>query len=248
MPEARRSPGRPHTPVARSKLLAIAREVFAERGYGAASLADVANRAGLRKASLFHHFASKETLYNEAMGEMIGELHAHVLEAGRSGAAKATSFAERLDRLGEAIVRYLGGNPPAARLLLREIIDTGPFAGGPGQLAIRAVIDATVAFLRGAPSTRSERDVRHLAMSIIGVHLTYFAAHEAASGVLGASVFSSEMVEERVAALLGHVRSLAGARPRRGRVSASGGGGRKAPGSRRRGAATGARRPAARRG
>jgi AcrR family transcriptional regulator len=254
MPEARRSPGRPHTPVSRSKLLSIAREVFAERGYGAASLAEVASRAGLRKASLFHHFASKETLYNEALGEMLGDLHSHILEAGRPkagegrrGAPKA-SFVERLDRLSEAMVRYLGAHPPAARLLLREIIDGGPFATGPGLAVIGAVLDATLSFLRSAPSARSERDVRHLALSIIGVHLTYFAAADVSGASLGASVFAPEMVEERVGALLGHVRSLAGARARRARVSASRGGDRSAKGSRPRGTAARPRRAAPRRG
>ena len=246
MRDAARSPGRPHTPVARSKLLSIAREVFAETGYGAASLAEVARRAGLRKASLFHHFASKEKLYLEALAEMVGELHAHVVEAGRPKG----SFAQRLDRLGEAIVRYLGANQPAARLILREIVDRGPFASGPGAPAIRAVIEATVGFLRGA-GERAEREVRHLAISIIGLHLIYFAAADVCSRTLGQSVFSPEMVEERVKAVLRHVRRLAGASSRRqargqARVSATGGEKSTARGPRREGAAR-SRRPAPRR-
>ena len=58
-----RSVGRPKNPVSRQFLLEKAREAFAQEGFAGASMGDIAQRAGLRKSSLFHHFPSKEALY-----------------------------------------------------------------------------------------------------------------------------------------------------------------------------------------
>ena len=51
----------------REEILDQATQLFAERGYEGTSMADFAERVALRKASLFHHFASKEALYVEVL-------------------------------------------------------------------------------------------------------------------------------------------------------------------------------------
>ncbi len=49
----------------RTRLLQVARDIFAERGYQATTMDDVATAAGFTKPILYQHFASKESLYNE---------------------------------------------------------------------------------------------------------------------------------------------------------------------------------------
>jgi AcrR family transcriptional regulator len=49
----------------RADLLAAAARVFAERGYEAASVTDLAKAAGYTKGALYAHFASKEALFLE---------------------------------------------------------------------------------------------------------------------------------------------------------------------------------------
>ena len=89
-----------------------ARDCFAELGYSGASMNAIAQRAGIRKASLFHHFAGKEKLYIEVLSSVISELTVFVQDAGLGEGA----FATRLDRLGELSERWLSQNPSAARL------------------------------------------------------------------------------------------------------------------------------------
>ena len=47
----------------RSLLLDAAEEVFAEKGFGAATLDDIAHTAGYTKGAIYKHFATKEDLF-----------------------------------------------------------------------------------------------------------------------------------------------------------------------------------------
>jgi AcrR family transcriptional regulator len=46
----------------REEVVAAAARIFAERGYAAVGMRDVAEAVGIRGASLYHHFASKEDI------------------------------------------------------------------------------------------------------------------------------------------------------------------------------------------
>ena len=50
-------------------LLTSARKAFAERGYAATSLEDLARTLGLTKAAVYHHFASKRALLEALLEE-----------------------------------------------------------------------------------------------------------------------------------------------------------------------------------
>src|SRR5438477_215898 len=54
----------------RSQLIAIATRMFAERGYEDTSIEAVLREAGVSRGSLYHHFASKEALF-EAVAEEV---------------------------------------------------------------------------------------------------------------------------------------------------------------------------------
>lgn len=48
----------------RKRILEVATELFADRGYADTSLAEIARRVGIRAQSIANHFASKEDLYD----------------------------------------------------------------------------------------------------------------------------------------------------------------------------------------
>lgn len=50
----------------RQQILAAAVDAFARSGYDAASLADIANRAGVKKALVQYHFSTKQQLWRQA--------------------------------------------------------------------------------------------------------------------------------------------------------------------------------------
>lgn len=65
----------------RGALLLHARDVFAEEGYGDASLDEIVRRAELTKGALYHHFGGKLDLYCGVVEEMAAELRSGVEEA-----------------------------------------------------------------------------------------------------------------------------------------------------------------------
>ena len=208
MTAAPRRAGRPRNPVPRERLLDVARDAFAELGYAGASMSEIAGRAGIRKSSLFHHFTTKDALYLEAVGATLAPLGLVVVEAASSPGA----FDERMDRLGRAVSGYLGGNPQAARLLVREVLDRGPFVAGEGKGAVQVLLETIRAFLEGGMrgGLIPRQDPAHLTLTIIGLHLFYFAGEPLVHGILDQDLFARDAVAGRTEAVVRQVRALLG--------------------------------------
>jgi AcrR family transcriptional regulator len=72
-------------------LLAAAMVVFADQGFGRATLQDVADRAGVTKGALYHYFDSKNQLFIELVRDQLGGLIA-------AGAARVEAADPSLSR------------------------------------------------------------------------------------------------------------------------------------------------------
>ncbi|MGA7746736.1 MAG: TetR/AcrR family transcriptional regulator [Candidatus Aquilonibacter sp.] len=67
----------------------VAFAIFAERGFDAASMEDVARAAGITKASIYHHVPSKEALLARGLDRALAALFGVLDEpAARSGSAR----------------------------------------------------------------------------------------------------------------------------------------------------------------
>jgi TetR/AcrR family transcriptional regulator, cholesterol catabolism regulator len=58
----------------REELLAIAAELFAQRGFKNTTVRDIADAAGILSGSLYHHFDSKESMVDEILSTFQGDL------------------------------------------------------------------------------------------------------------------------------------------------------------------------------
>ena len=71
---------------AREEILDAAAELFAERGYAATSTRLIAETVGIRQASLYYHFASKEQILAELLEDTVRPSLAYAEQlAGRPG-------------------------------------------------------------------------------------------------------------------------------------------------------------------
>jgi AcrR family transcriptional regulator len=80
------------------ELVAAALDVFVERGYEAATLADVARRAGVTKGTIYLYFESKEALFKAVVRETIVPVIAQGEALAQSFTGSARELLERLVR------------------------------------------------------------------------------------------------------------------------------------------------------
>lgn len=110
-PEQRR--GRPGYD--RAGILEVAVAAFNEHGYDATSIAMLAERLGLSKSAVYHHFPSKEAMLAAALDEALGGLEAVLAEPG----GFAGPPADRLRHVLLGAVHVLVDRLPQVTLLLR---------------------------------------------------------------------------------------------------------------------------------
>jgi AcrR family transcriptional regulator len=174
-------------------------------------MSDLADEVGLRKASLFHHFASKEVLYAAVLERLLEEVGAAIAE----NALLPGTFAERLDALTDGITKLLGAQPFAARLLIREVMDWGPVVRDHLADKIMMVLGASEAFIRAGQEAGAftPMDPRQLVLSLTGLHFMPFAIGGIVERFIGASPSSSSFVEPRRDAAREQVRQLVLTKP-----------------------------------
>jgi AcrR family transcriptional regulator len=119
---------------ARTRLVAEASRIFAEKGYAGASTREICLAAGLNVAAIHYHFGDKDGLYRAVLLGPIEGIAAQL--AGFDD--PALSLAEALRRLLGPFVGADGAAAPEAedgvRLYLREMIEPTPvFAAAIGQ-------------------------------------------------------------------------------------------------------------------
>lgn len=72
------------TTTTRDRILSAAQELMQTRSFTGFSFDDLAKRVGIRKASLYHHFRSKDELGAQVLGTMTERLEAASLATGAS--------------------------------------------------------------------------------------------------------------------------------------------------------------------
>ena len=99
-------------------ILAVAVAAFNEHGYDATSIGMLAERLGLSKSAIYHHFGSKDEMLDRALDSALGGLEA-VVDAPRPDDAGAADAVARLEHVLRGAVHVLVDQLPAVTLLLR---------------------------------------------------------------------------------------------------------------------------------
>ena len=89
MPKKKKKPGRLTAAARRAQLIEIGREVFAERGFGATSVEEIAARANVSKPILYDHFGGKEGLYAAVVDRELEYILKVIVEAVATGSPRA---------------------------------------------------------------------------------------------------------------------------------------------------------------
>src|SRR5438128_7892445 len=99
----------------RAQLVEVGRTVFAERGYEATSVEEIAERAGISKPIVYEHFGGKEGLYAVIVDREVEHIVSRIVEAISTGSAR-----ERLEQAALAFLTYVKERPDGFSVLLRD--------------------------------------------------------------------------------------------------------------------------------
>ena len=146
----------------RQQLFEVARERFAQQGFHATSMDEIAEAAGVTKPVLYQHFPSKRALYVELLEETGRQLLSTLAEA----TARAGSLRERVELGFRAYFRFAVGDRSAFLFLLGTSLRSDPeFAR-----IVEEILDAaaeTIATLIEIPAPDAQRQM--LANAIVGM-------------------------------------------------------------------------------
>jgi AcrR family transcriptional regulator len=109
----------------REVILDAAIGLFASRGYHATAMEEIASAAGISKAVVYDHFASKQELYTQLLERIRGDLDA-VVEA--SLAPVEEQGEPRVRAAIDAFFGYVEAHSDASRLLFLEVQGTAEAA------------------------------------------------------------------------------------------------------------------------
>ena len=163
---------------ATERILASAKDLFAEFGFNAVSMNAVADRAGVSKANIFHHFKSKNELYLAVLKSACSHSRSQIEQLGHGSG----SLVERLRDYSRSHLAHILRDEKITRLIQRDLLENGPQRGKEfaeqvfGQNFSRLVDILRTGQKKG--ELRKEIDPAMLATLLIGADVFFFQSRE----------------------------------------------------------------------
>jgi AcrR family transcriptional regulator len=157
-----RAPQSDRTPQAerREQLLLVARGIFAERGFQATTMDDIAKEAGFTKPILYQYFESKTELYREIVNQTAEKL----MNSLRTAVAEAESPRAKIEVAFRVYFEMVVSETDAFRILFLHSHE------GETRGDLRAVELGWVSFLEPLIAVRIKPDHRRqLAAGVVGI-------------------------------------------------------------------------------
>ncbi|WP_063756441.1 TetR/AcrR family transcriptional regulator [Streptomyces sp. NRRL S-1824] len=107
----------PTRPAGHKAIIEAARKEFAEQGYGATSIRDIAQRAGVSLSALYYYYKGKQELLVAILDE---GLDAYFEACDKALESAGDDPAERLEAIVAATVRFRTGHPVKSSIVLTE--------------------------------------------------------------------------------------------------------------------------------
>ena len=174
----------------RQRALDVAFDLFTEQGYEKASLREIADRLGIKKASLYYHFPSKEALLAGIMDNLLAPVD-ELVAWSQTQPRTAETRQEVVRRIAEAVqgpwsrwIQFAQANEPTLRDHQKE-----------GEQMRRRLLGLFTAVVD--PDAEPRQQVRSL-LALVAVH---FGTLAPASGMLPTFGITATSEEFRVAAM-----------------------------------------------
>lgn len=103
------------------RILAAAKDVFAEKGFEGARVDEIARRAGVNKATLYYRIGDKKALYAETIHDVVGTASVNLAK----GIVHSPSPQDKIRTYIKTLAATVDENPQMPRIMMREIASGG---------------------------------------------------------------------------------------------------------------------------
>src|SRR6476659_10390298 len=146
----------------RGQLLVAASEIFVDRGYHAAGMDEIADRAGVSKPVLYQHFTSKLELYLAVL-----QRHADNLVSGvRQALRTTTDNRQRVRAAVDAFFDFIEHDGQGYRLIFENDYVTEPQVSAQVKVATEACTDAVFDLISSDSGLEAHR-ARMIAVGLV---------------------------------------------------------------------------------
>ena len=193
----------------RERILKAAEQVFAERGYTGARVAEIAQRSGMDKRLIFYYFRTKQGLYSHILEDFFKRAQPVFDEFLR----RRKDMARKLDlpRFLENTTEFIQANRNPVRILFREFLDGGVLLEEllPGRILPifrlwREYYPRFFSTPRGSP-----READHMLLTLSGMSLFYFLVSPLMEEVWKEDPLQPDRLSERMDFLRRRTKGLA---------------------------------------
>ena len=186
----------------RARLIEAASTLFAERGYGGASVRDICDLARVNPGAVSYHFGGKRQLYRTALRQAAQRLAR--VEAPPASADVQLPHPPDLTAVVRRTFHRLGEDPVATRLLLRDLAEGGSLAVEALEPTLRGALDGLRAATGHTDDPRASAEVRVLFLELAAPVFLLAAAWPAIARTLElADVEREELLDDLTRRTLG---------------------------------------------
>ena len=183
-------------------ILQAAERVFARKGYGGATMAEIAERAGLPKSNLHYYFRTKQQIYRAVLANTLALWLAET-DCIHAGADPRVALAQYI----RAKMHLTATRPDASRVFANEVLHGAPEIGPYLRRELKALVADKAAVLEAwvSQGRMAQVDPVHLFFTIWAATQTYADFETQVCAVLGKRRLGAADLEQATQHVLGLV-------------------------------------------
>lgn len=159
----------------RDAILRAAGKVFAERGYHATGISDIARELGAGHGTFYRYFKNKEDIARSVVSRALGRISDALSDEDPGSSETLSQYREQVRRIGQKLFELVVAEPELGRILFYDAIAIDRAEPDLAGQAMEAAAAYTAAFIRNGQDRgflRRDLDAHVVGLAVNGMIVT----------------------------------------------------------------------------